>query len=51
MSESMSESTKALKRIADAMDEILRLIKADQKHTKEYMEKEKAHEGNFADGR
>ena len=28
--ESMSESTKALKRIADAMEEILRLVKKDQ---------------------
>ena len=26
----MSESTKALKRIADAMEEILRLVKKDQ---------------------
>ena len=26
----MSESTKALKRIADAMEEILRLVKQDQ---------------------
>ena len=40
-----------LRRIADSLDEILRLIKADQKHNKEYMEKEKAHEGNFANGR
>ena len=30
MSESISESTKALKRIADAMEEILRLVKKDQ---------------------
>jgi hypothetical protein len=29
MSESMSESTKALKRIADALEEILRLVKKD----------------------
>ena len=28
--ESMSESTKALKRIADAIEEILRLVKKDQ---------------------
>ena len=28
--ENMSESTKALKRIADAMEEILRLVKKDQ---------------------
>jgi len=30
MSESISESTKALKRIADALEEILRLVKKDQ---------------------
>jgi hypothetical protein len=40
-----------LKRIADAMEEILRLVKADQERSKKYMEKEKADEGNFADGR
>jgi len=40
-----------LKRIADAMEEILRMVKADQERSKKYMEKEKADEGNFADGR
>ena len=30
MSESISENTKVLKRIADAMEEILRLVKKDQ---------------------
>ena len=37
-----------LKRIADALEEILRLVKKDmERRTK----KEKADEGNFADGR
>jgi hypothetical protein len=36
----MSESTKALIRIADAIEEILRLVKADQERSKKYMEKE-----------
>ena len=40
-----------LKRIADALEEILRLVKADQERSRKYMEKEKADEGNFADGR
>ena len=40
-----------LKRIADAIEEILRLVKADQERSRKYMEKEKADEGNFADGR
>jgi len=40
-----------LKRIADAMEEILRMVKADQERSKKYMEKEKADEGNFAEGR
>jgi len=40
-----------LKRIADALEEILRMVKADQERSKKYMEKEKADEGNFADGR
>jgi hypothetical protein len=31
----MSESTKALSRIADAIEEILRLVKADQERSKE----------------
>ena len=44
-----------LKRIADAMEEVLRLVKKDQQDTAERIarlqEKEKADEGNFADGR
>ena len=44
-----------LKRIADAIEEILRLVKKDQQDTAERIarlqEKEKADEGNFADGR
>ncbi len=40
-----------LKRIADVMEEILKLVKADQEHSKKYIEKEKADEDNFADGR
>ena len=40
-----------LKRIADAIEEILRLVKLDQQRSKKYMEREKADEGNFADGR
>ena len=46
----MLEDTE-LKRIADVMEEILKLVKADQERSKKYMEKEKADEGNFADGR
>ena len=33
--------TKQLKRIADAMEEILRLVKEDQEKTKKYLEDEK----------
>ena len=40
-----------LRRIADALEEVLRLVKVDQERSKKYMEKEKADEGNFADGR
>jgi hypothetical protein len=36
----MSESSEELKRIADALEEILRLVKADQERTKKYMEKD-----------
>jgi len=43
--------TEQLKRIADAIEEILQLVKADQERSRKYMEKEKADEGNFADGR
>jgi len=38
------------KRIADALEEILRLVKKDQEKYESYR-KEKADEGNFADGR
>ncbi len=34
----MSESTKALIRIADAIEEILRLVKEDQERSRKYME-------------
>ena len=40
-----------MKRIADALEEILRLVKEDQERTRNYIEREKADEGNFADGR
>ena len=33
-----------LKRIADAMEEILKLVKADQERSKKYMEKEDGNE-------
>ena len=33
-----------LKRIADAIEEILRLVKADQERIKKYMEKEAGNE-------
>ena len=34
----MSESTKALIRIAESLEEILRLVKLDQERSKKYME-------------
>ena len=40
-----------LKRIANVLEEILRLVKADQERSRKYMEREKADEGNFAEGR
>jgi len=40
-----------LKRIADVLEEILQLVKADQERSRKYMEREKADEGNFAEGR
>jgi len=33
--------TEQLKRIADAIEEILRLVKADQERSKKYMEEKK----------
>ena len=38
----MSESTKALIRIADAIEEILRLVKEDQERSRKYMEEQKS---------
>jgi len=37
----MSESSEELKRIADALEEVLRLVKEDQERTRKYMEKQK----------
>ena len=34
--------TEQLKRIADALEEVLRLVKEDQQRTKQYLEKEKS---------
>ena len=37
----MSESSEELKRIAIALEEILRMVKEDQERTKKYMEDRK----------
>ncbi len=37
----MSESSEELKRIADALEEVLRLVKEDQERTRKYMEEKK----------
>jgi hypothetical protein len=37
----MSESSEELKRIANALEEILRLVKEDQARSKKYMEERK----------
>ena len=37
----MSESTKALIRIAESLEEILRLVKADQERSQKYIEERK----------
>jgi hypothetical protein len=37
----MSESTKALIRIAESLEEILRLVKEDQEKSRKYMEEKK----------
>ena len=37
----MSESSEELKRIADALEEVLRLVKEDQERTRKYMEDKK----------
>jgi hypothetical protein len=36
----MSESSEELKRIANALEEILRLVKEDQERSRKYMEKD-----------
>ena len=36
----MSESSEELKRIAAALEEILRLVKEDQERSRKYMEKD-----------
>ena len=36
------ELTKDLRRVADAMEEILRLVKVDQERSKKYMEENKS---------
>ena len=40
-----------LRRIADALDTVIKMVKEDQERSRKYMEREKADEGNFADGR
>ena len=37
----MSESSEELKRIADALEEVLRLVKEDQERSRKDMEKQK----------
>jgi len=37
----MAISSEELKRIADALEEILRLVKEDQERTRKYMEEKK----------
>ena len=37
----MSEQSEELKRIANALDEILRLVKEDQERSRKYMEEKK----------
>ena len=37
----MSESSEELKRIANALEEILRLVKEDQARSRKYMEEKK----------
>ena len=40
----MTDVIHEVKRMADAMEEILRLVKADQERSKKYMEKEAGNE-------
>jgi len=42
-------SVNPLIRIANALEEILRLVKEDQERSRKYMEKEKADEGDMRD--
>ncbi len=38
----MEYATKELERIANALEEVLRLVKEDQQRTKKYLEKEQS---------
>jgi hypothetical protein len=38
----MSEQSEELKRIANALEEVIRMVKEDQERTKKYLEKEKS---------
>ncbi len=38
----MSEQREELKRIANALEEVIRMVKEDQERTKKYLEKEKS---------
>ena len=40
--DNMEYATKELERIANALEEVLRLVKEDQQRTKKYLEKEKS---------
>ena len=42
MQDNMEYATKELERIANALEEVLRLVKEDQKRTKKYLEKEQS---------
>ena len=41
MEEKLSRQGEQLKRIADALEEILRLVKVDQERSRKYMEEKK----------
>ena len=38
----MSEQSEELNRSADALEEVIRMVKEDQERTKKYLEKEKS---------
>jgi len=38
----MSEQSEELKRIANALEEVIRMVKEDQERTKKYLEKEQS---------